>query len=403
MLVLRSLPLSVGLLLRGLPRVFRYRHQLVFSWLLLMQIIAPGRKTLKQLARYTPLHIADWHFRRLLSASYWSFRLLLGWFASEAIKQFPPPKDGVIFVIGDGSHKDKRAKKHPATQKGRQSKYVYFFGIKFIVMMVSWETYRIPVDFELVLPKTHPGYQNENTRFRQMVKRFEPPDWAKQVIVLGDCAFASRENMRLIQQRDKKDKHRRWGFVFGIARTWKQNNSKSLKNLVTHLPRHLYQKTWIPWLAHAPRRKTFWTFTKQTTLRHIGDVTIVLSKKGRNHGPKRTKLIVTNLPNLSGRQIVGIYARRWQIEILFRELSSDLGLGQHQVTGDIGPTEKSFALGIIAYLFGLRSRHHDICLGHPWSFMRLQHHFIGDVITSEVQKRERLLQLRLTKALGKAA
>ena len=75
MLVLRCLPLFVRLLLRGLPGVFRYRHQLVFSWLLLMQIIAPGRNTLKQLARYTPLHIAEWHFRRLLSASLLEFSI----------------------------------------------------------------------------------------------------------------------------------------------------------------------------------------------------------------------------------------------------------------------------------------------------------------------------------------
>ena len=83
----------------------------------------------------------------------------------------------------------------------------------------------------------------------------------------------------------------------------------------------------------------------------------MLRKKGRNHGPQRTKLIVTNLPDLNGRQIVGIYARRWQIEILFRELSSDLGLGQYQVTGDIGRAEKLFALGIMAYMFVLRARH----------------------------------------------
>ena len=130
---------------------------------------------------------------------------------------------------------------------------------------------------------------------------------------------------------------------------------------------------------------------------------IVLSKKWRNHGPQRTKLIVTNLPYLNGRQIVGIYAKRWQIEILFRELSSDLGLGQHQVTGDIGRTEKSFALGIMAYLFVLRARYHDICPGKPWSLMQLQHHFINDVTTSAVKQREDRLQLRLTKALGKAA
>ena len=128
----------------------------------------------------------------------------------------------------------------------------------------------------------------------------------------------------------------------------------------------------------------------------------MLSKKGRNHGPQRTKLIVTNLPDLNGQQSVGVYARRWQIEILFRELSSDLGLGQHQVTGDIGRTEKSFALGIMAYLFVLRSRYHNICPEKPWSLMQLQHHFINDVITSEVKQREDRLQLRLTKALGKA-
>ena len=61
MLFLRCLSLFVRLLLRSLPGVFQYRHQLVFSWLLLMQIIAPGRNTLKQLARYTPFHIAEWH------------------------------------------------------------------------------------------------------------------------------------------------------------------------------------------------------------------------------------------------------------------------------------------------------------------------------------------------------
>ena len=85
--------------------------------------------------------------------------------------------------------------------------------------MVSWNTYRIPVVFEIVLPKPLPGYQNENTLFQQMVARLLPPLWAKRVIVWGDCAFASQENMQSIQRRNKEDKHRQWGFVFGIART----------------------------------------------------------------------------------------------------------------------------------------------------------------------------------------
>ena len=89
-----------------------------------------------------------------------------GWFASDAIKRFPPPSDGVIYVIGDGSHRDKRGKKHPAIQKGKQNKYVDFFGIKFIVLMVSWNTYRIPVDFEIVLPKPLSGYTSRCQKLR---------------------------------------------------------------------------------------------------------------------------------------------------------------------------------------------------------------------------------------------
>jgi hypothetical protein len=34
-------------------------------------------------------------------------------------------------------------------------------------------------------------------------------------------------------------------------------------------------------------------------LRHVGDVTVVLSKRGRNLGPKQTKILVTNLAALT--------------------------------------------------------------------------------------------------------
>ena len=132
-----------------------------------MQIVAPGRNTLKQLARYTPFHIAEWHIllNGIFVACFLQASGVFDYFSDGSLRR--PPSDGVIYVIGDGSHRDKRGKKHPATQKGKQNKYVDFFGIKFIVLMVSWDTYRIPVPL--------PGYQNENTLFQQMVARFLPP------------------------------------------------------------------------------------------------------------------------------------------------------------------------------------------------------------------------------------
>ena len=151
------------------------------------------------------------------------------------------------------------------------------------------------------------------------------------MIVSGDAAYGSKANMKMVQDRDKADRERRWGFVFAIARTWKTVDEKMIKNLVTHLPRKLYHRTWIPKEIEGQGRKTFWMYGRRLCLCHVGDVTVVLSKKGRNVGPNKTKILVTNLPELTPRQVVSIYQKRWAIELVNWELKSGLGLGQHQV------------------------------------------------------------------------
>jgi hypothetical protein len=81
-----------------------------------------SRKTVKELSRWTPSHITEWRFRRLLKASYWSIHLLVTWFAYEVMESFPPPEDVTLDLSGDGSHKDKRGKKNPTVQKGQKEK-----------------------------------------------------------------------------------------------------------------------------------------------------------------------------------------------------------------------------------------------------------------------------------------
>ena len=147
--------------------------------------------------------------------------------------------------------------------------------------MAAWDGYRVPAGFRLILPKRHAGYRSENALFREMVGAFVPPSWAKLVIVGGDAAYGSKANRRMVQDRDKADGARRWGFVFAIARTWKTVEGKSLKNLVTHVPHKYYQCTRVP-REGRKGRKTFWTYSTCLGLRHVGDVTVVLSKKGRN-------------------------------------------------------------------------------------------------------------------------
>jgi hypothetical protein len=110
------LPPAIRILFKGMPGVWRHRHQLVFCWLIIMQIVTSGARTLSGLSQSAPGLITEWRFRRLLSAGYWSLKVLLYWFAEEAIKSLPAPENQVLYVITDGSEKDKRGPKNLAAQ-----------------------------------------------------------------------------------------------------------------------------------------------------------------------------------------------------------------------------------------------------------------------------------------------
>jgi Transposase DDE domain len=379
-----------------MPGIWKSRHRLILCWLIFMQALFPGRKTLEELARWTPASITVWRFRRLLKASYWNVHLLVEWWVQEALHTLPPPKDGALYLVGDGSHKPKRGTQNPLGQKGRKSEHQpWFFGIRFALLIANWDVYRLPVAFRLIRPKRHPAYQPENALFRAMVDDFVPPAWATRIIVTGDAAYGSQENMQMVLDRDAHDPARRWGFVFAIARTWKTAEGKAIKNLVTHLPRTYYQRTRIPRLPASTGCKTFWVYSTCLCLRHIGDVTVVLSKKGRNVGPKHTKILVTNLDEWTPRQVVCAYQRRWPVEQINRELKTDLGLGEHQVSGEEGRIEHSFGMAVLAYLLLIRVCHQDILPGKPWSVAQLQHVLRLRVITNQV---EHNVKTRLTNA-----
>lgn len=192
--------------------------------------------------------------------------------------------------------------------------------------------YRIPVDFEIVRKKTDPQEQKENELFRQMLACFHPPHWARPVIVVVDSAYVSRANFKAIKKR-------RWFFGMACARTWKFADGQALRTLGNHLPRYRYRRIWVS-SPNGKRRRTYWVYAKRTRLRHIGDVTVVLSKQRRNDGPKKTKILVTNLPkSVAVRNLVVIYQRRWHVELLIGELKGGTGLGQHQITKKVERVE----------------------------------------------------------------
>ena len=113
MIPVTSLPLLVTILFRGLPGLWTSRHRFSLGWLVCMQALYPGRKTLEELARWTPAPVTVWRFRRMLKATYGEVPLLLAWGGEEALQTLPPPKDGTLSLVGEGSVKPTGGTRNP--------------------------------------------------------------------------------------------------------------------------------------------------------------------------------------------------------------------------------------------------------------------------------------------------
>ena len=99
MIPVTYLPAFVLSLFQGMPGVWKSHHRLVLCWLLTMQALFPGRKTLAELARWTPKDVTVWRLRRLLRATYWDVHRLVEWWAQQPLTLLPPPEDGVLMLI----------------------------------------------------------------------------------------------------------------------------------------------------------------------------------------------------------------------------------------------------------------------------------------------------------------
>jgi hypothetical protein len=208
------------------------------------------------------------------------------------------------------------------------------------------------------------------------------------VVVGAEAAFAAQAKIQLSQRRG-------YGVVIACARTWGVENGHPLKELVTHVPPDSYRRCWVP-LAEPGRRRPSGTVTQRARLRHMGDVTLSLSQKRRNEGPKQPKMLVTHLPEARARQVVAVYRRRWAGERLGKDLQGALGLGQQQVTKEPQRVERSLAISVMASLRIVKSRARDIPEPGAWSMFTLKRHFRWQVAPEQI---ERSVAQRLRKGL----
>ncbi len=172
-----------------------------------------------------------------------------------------------------------------------------------------------------------------------------------------------------------------------MARSRKFTNGKYVSDLMRHLPKSCYSRRAI----HKPdgRRCDDWVFQQRATLHNLGDVTMVLSKKRRNAGPKHVRLFVTNLEEVKACTVLSLYAWRWGVEVTIKERKSGLHLGQMQVTRDADRVARSVALSVCASLLLVRLYGRVNASRQPWSLFRLKQRFRADLMREHIDRTER--------------
>lgn len=362
------------------------RHFVLFCWLLVMLVINQGKGTLKELSRLMPQRIKYWALMRLVRSGWWDERALVTELSADALRHLPPPADGTLHLIGDATLKGKRGRKHPVGRTCRINEYARFcYGFEMIVLVAGWAHFRVPVAIAIIDPHRK-GQQN--ILFRRMLREFVPPAWARAVVVEADAGFAATKTFRLIERLG-------YGYVFAVARTRKFTDGKHLRDLVQHLPRSQYHR--IKTSKPDGRRRDYWVYECRRSLHDLGDVTIILSKQRRNDGPKKTKIIVTNLEGATAGRILSYYARRWGVEVTIKELKSGLHLGRMQVTKDAERVSRSVALSVLAYLLVVRLYGKETQSAGDYSLFRLKQRFIADVFQEHLNRTERKWQAKLDK------
>lgn len=342
---LRSLPQSVSARLAPFRHCFPCRqaqHFNVWCWVLVSLLLA-GSGRLKELTRWMPTRLAYWTTLRFIRAQVWDAQALLDLQVGDLLATLAPPKDGVLHLIFDMTRTAKTGKKQPLAYTTKTGKFdPFLFGHTVLLLVAQWGQFRIPLAVRVIDPQSK-GHQN--ILARELLTQFTPPGWCQRVNVLADAGFAAKATLQRITELG-------YFYTFALPRTWKTAAGRHLRDIARHTNKRHYHRV----ASYKPdgRRRDYWIIREAIKLTTLGDVTLIISKRRFNDPPRNIKFLVTNLPDASTGTILSYYARRWAVEVTFKELKSGLHLGQMQVTKKEERIERSLALPVMAYVLLLR-------------------------------------------------
>ena len=94
-------------------------------------------------------------------------------------------------------------------------------------------------------------------------------------------------------------------------------------------------------------------------------------------------------------EILSHFARRWGVEVTFKELKSGLPLGQMQVTKEPERVRHALLLPIMGYLLLLRLYGRELSAAENFSLWQLKRRFIDDVYQEQQNRSDQRWEKKL--------
>ena len=246
--------------------------------------------------------------------------------ALETLRWMKPRDGEPIYLIIDDNKIEKRGKKMEAVAKVFDHKSGrYFYGHTVVTAAVMFRDVVLPWKFELWIPfhEAGPGYRKKTQIAAQMINQFKLL-WDLKIRVLFDAFYLAPPVIKACETRDFK-----WFSVASKNRKMKRKHcqKRSIKQFAAGVLRHKGKRVRL-------RRARGWRWMRiaqvDGQLGRLGQVRMVLSKRPGDPW-KKTLAVATNETKLAAREILVIYEKRWNIEVMFKELRSSLGFCDYQV------------------------------------------------------------------------
>jgi hypothetical protein len=247
------------------------------------------------------------------------------------------------YSTGNRQRRPRKGRRYNQKKVVRKNVHSFTFGL-----LLTPSGIRVPFEIPHYTPeycqKTGRKHLTTAEAAARLVRELPLPEEA-DVVVIGDTAYDAKVLRQACDER-----HYLWIFPVNPERVYagkagqrpkvrsrlKDWKTLSLQTIRLHASAGKYARLrrasqWR--MGPKAKPSVFYTHQERQDVHKVGHVQLVFSTKKQHltaATPDDVKILMSNATSMSSRELIELYALRWQIELFFKELKSTLGFAQYR-------------------------------------------------------------------------